>query len=294
MRVLVILLCAAGVVFGQDVYLGGRLDTEFSVNREARFDFGRLAGIDLTYSQPGVLDGYFDLSVAGGRVRVQEFYLSLPQTRRVADVVVGRFLLPYGDPITDPIDRYVAGGADLFDTYRAFRRGNVYLDTDVLGVWVRRTVAPVALDLVGASSPGADAPCFAARLVASKAGFRAGVSHFEGRDYLDAALRQTALHAGYEGYGLSAVGQWFVGRASNDDHRGWTARLGWRGERVPLEVFVSHTMANDDRLRPVNTTRLGLGWRFDDHYRFGVRYEFNDAPPPDHDDRFVARLLAVW
>ncbi len=138
---------------GQDVFVGGRVDLECSTAGEVTFDFGRLAGVDVTFQQPGVLDAYLDLSVAGGTARIQEFYLSPPQTRRVVDVIAGRFLLPYGDPATDPMDRYSDGSRDLFDSYADWRRGNVFLDTDVTGLGLHRRVDWFEADAVAAATP---------------------------------------------------------------------------------------------------------------------------------------------
>lgn len=289
----VALLTAGVPIAAQDVFIGGRVDAELVADRSTRFELGREAGIDLTFTQPGVLEAYFDLCVAGGRARVQELYLSPPQTKRVVTVKVGRFLLPYGDPRTDPVDRYVDGAPDLFNPYRDWRTGNVFLDLDATGVALARTFGPVSLDLVGASSPNEDL-LGAGRAMLAHGDWRGGASLFFGSDRTGAALRQVALHGAYRGRRCEVSGQFFTGEAGTGDHRGWLARASYRLPNLPLSLFVAQTLYNDDTRTAVSATRLGGWYKFDQHYRAEARYEFIQAPAPNGDNRFVARVTAVF
>lgn len=283
-------LSAAGA---QDVFIGGRVDVELTVDDETAFDFGRLAGIDVTVEKPGVIDAYFDYSIAGGEGRVQELYLSPPQTRRWVDLKVGRFLLPFGDPRTDPVDRYVDGGRDLFDTYDGYRSGNVFLDTDVIGVEASRSFTPVDLTVAGFTTPDGD-PGFLGRAVGTWSGARFGASTFVGKDTLGATLHQTAVHVGYLGHGVDAVVQGFLGDGSGDGLGGWVGRAAYRFPRVPLTLFVAETFYDDHAQTDVSSTRFGAAYRIDDHYRSEIRCEINDAPAAAGDDRVVFRFLGVF
>ena len=288
-----LLLLAVGGADAQDVFVGGRLDLELSGDPEITFDFGRLAGVDITLQEPGILDAYLDLSVAGGDARIQEFYISPPQTRRYVDLLVGRFLLPYGDPQTDPIDRYVDGGRDLFDPYADWRRGNVYLDTDVTGLQLHRRLGWFEGNAVAAATPDGDL-CGQGRLLAHLGGGRLGGSVFYGQDTNGAQMRQGALHAGWSGGGLEAQAQWYVGAATGGDHRGILWRAAYTPPKFPLTGFVSQTLFNDDTQRAQMTTRFGVGWRFSQRYRVEGRYEVTDALAPFDDNRWVVRGVAVF
>lgn len=287
---LLLTLSAAGA---QDVFIGGRVELEARSDRRVRCNFGRLAGVDLTFSKPGVIDAYCDLSLAGGRARLQEFYVSPPQVRPYVRLSVGRFLLPYGDPNTNVVDRYVEGGRDLFDTYRGFRRGNVFLDTDVNGVRLSRSFGAVQLDVVGGSTDDGDGLA-QARLYGRFLGARAGVSSYVGRDGQRRFMKQTAVHLAYGDHGVDAVGQVYTGRATGGNHRGWVYRVGYRLPWVPLGVFGAQTLYRDSAIAPVTSTRVGAEYRFDAHYRAEARYEFNNAPRPNRDNRFVLQATAVF
>jgi len=290
---LALLSIPMSVVSGQDVFVGGRIDLEAAFGDTVTFDFGRLAGVDVTFQQPGVLDAYLDLSIAGGTARVQEFYLSPPQTRDVVDIIAGRFLLPYGDPGTDPIDRYCDGARDLFDPYQDWRRGNVFLDTDVTGVGLHRRFDWFEADAVAAATPDG-AMSGQGRLLFHAGQARCGGSLFYGEDTNGAALRQAALHAGFSGNGLDGQVQWFAGEATGGDHYGYLWRAQYTPPKFPLTGFVSQTFYNDDLLRYQMTTRFGLGWRFDERYRVEGRYEVIDSDVAVDEGRLVVRGVAVF
>ncbi|MCC7492124.1 MAG: hypothetical protein IT204_07265 [Fimbriimonadaceae bacterium] len=286
-----LLLTAAG--WSQEVEIGGRLDLELRSDRDVTVDFGRHAGLDLTCRLPGKLDAYADLSVAGGRVRLQELYCQLPQTRRVVEVTLGRFLLPHGDPRLDPADRYAPGAPDLFDSYRGWRRGNVLLDTELTGLRLTRVWGPLTADLCGGSSSAGEL-ALQGRLQLGDRGWRGGLSGFQGRLDDGSLLRQVVLHGGYSGARWQANGQLYLGRAAGNDQRGWAARLGWRVPGAPVDLFAAQTLYNDDRRSAVKATRLGARWKLDSHWRAELRYEFHQAPAPDHDNRLVLRAEAIF
>lgn len=290
---LVMWLAATSGGRAQDVFVGGRVDLELSFADTVTFDFGRLAGVDVTFQQPGLLDAYLDVSLAGGTTRIQECYVSPPQTRRYVDLTAGRFLLPYGDPGTDPVDRYCDGARDLFDTYDDWRRGNVFLDTDVTGLGLHRRLGWFEADAVAAATPDG-ALSGQGRLLFHAGGARFGGSVFYGEDTLGAAMRQAAFHAGWTGAGAEAQLQWYFGRATGGEHYGYLWRAQYTPPRLPLTGFVAQTFYNDDLLRYQMTTRCGLGWRFDDRYRVEGRYERIDSDVATAEGRFVVRGVAVF
>jgi hypothetical protein len=292
-RLLAIVLLLMGVASAQDVFVGGRVDLEAVVDRGVEARFGRDCGVDATFSKPKLLDAYFDFSLAGQRPRVQEFYLRLPQTRRVVDVTLGRFLLPHADARTTVVDRYVAGAPDLFDTYHGFRRGNVLLDTDVLGLRLSRAWGPLALDLVGAQAADSGNACLAARVVASGARWRGGGSYYLGRDAFGAPLWQAVGHAGWRGAGCELLGQAFWG-GDRGDHRGWTWRASFQPRRSHYDFLAAQTAFDPPGGRLLTTTRLGVRRRFAQFYRVELRGELHDARRPAGTEAVVLRLSAVF
>lgn len=293
LRPLLALLLAGLSAAAQDVFVGGRVDFELRLGGDTAADFGRLAGLDVTFSKPGVLDAYVDVSAAGGDLYLQELYLSLPQTRRVAEVVLGRFLMPFGDSRTEIEDRYAVGARDLLDPYRAWRRGNVYLDGDLTGAWVRRADGDFAVDLAGGVTPGGDDWAVCARAELGDV-LRGGASWFAGRESGGAALEQGAVHLGWQGRRATALGQLYLGRGAGDDQRGWLWRAGYRLPGAPVELHLAQTLFHDDAGGVITTTRLGATARFGGFYRAEARYEWLTAPAPFGDDRLILRLLAVF
>lgn len=293
MRVVVLLLCWLPAVAGaQDLYLGGRLDFELAAGDATTFQVGRYAGVDLTISQPGVLDAYLDLSVAGGQARLQEAYLSFPQTRGTVDLALGRFLLPYGDPHLMVEDRYVDGAPDLFTTYGHWRGGNVLLDTDLLGLRVSPRVGPVTFELSAGKTPGSSHLGVAGRAFLETAGWRLGGSVFSGHDGRDRALTQSILHGAWSGGGVSLLLQGYVGHTPGNDHRGWTGRVAYRPTGTPWSLHLAHSEFNDDTQRALRSSRLGVDYRFARFYRAELRFEHNDAPGAS--ERVLGRLTAVF
>jgi hypothetical protein len=283
----------AGPAPAQDVQFGGRLDAELDVGRVTRATLGRDAGVDVTFTKPGRLDAYFDYSFAGGRGRLQEFYVRLPQTRPIAEVTVGRFLLPFGDPGTRYTDRYVAGGRDLFTSYAGWRHGNVLLDTDVTGLRLAPRLGPVGFDLVGAESPGGRV-AFCGRVVGSGAGLRGGVSCYLGRDGGGRPLSDLALHGGYEGHGWQADGNGFLGRGAGGPLRGYEWRAGYRPPKSPFDGFAGQTVYHDRAQSCVTTWRVGGRFAFEQFYHLELRYERNNVAGAGGEDLGVLRLLAVF
>ena len=160
-------------------------------------------------------------------------------------------------------------------------------------MWAQRGFGSFQVDLVGGSTDDGDALA-QGRVFASFRGGRAGVSAYCGRDTQQRFMRQTAVHLGYSGHGVEAVGQLFEGRATGGNHRGWTWRVGYRLPMVPLSLFSAQTGYRDGLLPQVTSTRVGAQYRLDAHYRCEVRYEFNHAPAPAGDNRFVLGAMAVF
>ena len=301
MRSLLLLLGLLTAASAQDVFIGGRADLEATVGAKTRFDFGRNAGLDLTFIKPGQLDAYADISVAGGSVRLQELYLKLPQTRRVVDVTVGRFLLPHGDPNTRAEERYAAGARDLFTSYDDWRLGNCLLDTDANGLLLERALgSPRGVSLSGAlygvQVPG-DNFAYGARLMGSWRGWRVGGSWYDGADRAGANAWQAVAFAAWTGAGVEVSGQAYFGAATGGEHHGQLLRAAYTlpaRTRVPLDLFASRTTYDEDLRAGVATTRLGVGWRFGQFYRAELRYEINEAPGTVGHDAGVARLTAVF
>ncbi len=285
--------CLVAPCSAQDVFLGGRVDLELQLGGETRFDFGRLAGIDLTYSQPGVLDAFVNLSVAGGDPHLAELYLSLPQTRRICDVVVGRFRAPFGDRETDPTDRYAVGARDLFTTYDGWRMGNVYLDSELTGVLLHRELGPLALDAAGGTTSDNDQLAYAGRIEIGDR-LRGGGSLFFGSDAAGESYTQAALHGGWSGRRATVTGQLYLGQAAGGDFRGWLYRGAYRLPGAPVELHLAQTLYNEDLAGPVTTTRLGATARLGEYYRAEARMEWRDAPAPFDDELFLLRLLAIF
>ncbi|MBI2298760.1 MAG: hypothetical protein HYU66_07400 [Armatimonadetes bacterium] len=285
-----VLCLGVAAVPGQDVFVGGRVDLEFRAGSGSRFVLGRDAGFDLRFQKGGVLDAWLDATAAGGRARVQELYLSFPQTRRVVDVAAGRFLLPFGERRMNVLDRYVAGAPDRFDSFRTWRRGNVFLDTDVTGLHLHARRGPAEVDLVGASPADRGDLCFASRVSLGGGGFNAGGSVYTGRDRAGAALFDAAVHAAWRRRGLyvagpchSVVVRDFVAAVSA------FARVCCRWRSILGACLRFWTLQ-----RAVGSTRVGVACDFAGHYRAELRYELNDAPGTAGDDLFVARLRAVF
>lgn len=301
MRSLLLVFLCFSAAMAQDVFMGGRVDLEATVGADTRFDFGRQAGVDLTFSKPKVLDAYADISVAGGSVRLQELYLKLPPTARVVDVTLGRFLLPHGDPTTRAEERYAAGARDLFASYHDWRAGNCLLDTDVTGVMLSREVTLRREFTLGATLYGAQVPgdhfAFGGRLTGGWRGLRFGGSAYDGYDRPGAHAWQAVGFAAWEGFGVEVAGQAYFGKASGGEHHGQLLRAAYRlpmRARLPLDLFVARTTYDDDLQRGVATTRFGVGYRFGQYYRAELRYEINEAPGTVGDDVGVARLTAVF
>ena len=299
MRGLLLLLSICTVALAQDVFIGGRADLEATVGANTRFDFGRQAGVDLTFSRDRLLDAYADISAAGGTVRLQELYLQLPITKRVVEVTAGRFLLPHGDPHTRAEERYAAGARDLFTSYRDWRPGNCLLDTDADGLMLAREFklphgATLDATLYGAQVPGGRFG-YGARLIAGWRGFRVGGSWYDGYDQPGADAWQAVAFAAWEGSGVELSGQAYFGRATGGEQHGQLLRAAYRlPARLPLDLFAARTTYDDDLQRGVATTRLGVGYRFAQYYRAELRYEINEAPGTVGDDAGVLRLTAVF
>ncbi|HAZ64173.1 MAG TPA: hypothetical protein DCZ72_11265 [Armatimonadetes bacterium] len=296
MRTLLIACLFATAVCAQDVTIGGRVDLEARLSRKVSFGFGPEAGLDLTFVQPGLLHGYADLRINDDRLWLDEFYLMFPPTRRVVDVTLGRFRFPHGSRDLDRLDRY-ASGAPSFLT----EDGDVLFDTYGQGLMLSREFdlggfSTLTGALYGVNTRG-DNFAWGGQLEARRHGFQGVAGWFHGQDKPGTNAYQVILGGGWEGSGVSVLGHYLFGEATAGRHTGYQARLAYAlpaESRLPFDVFVARTAYLGQTSPDHTTTRLGVGYRFGRFYRAELRYELNEAPGDDGQDRLIARLTAVF
>lgn len=292
-RCLVVLaLVAVGPSGAQSVFIGGRVDLEARAADGLGGGFGRDAGLDLRYHRPEQLEAWADLTLAGGRTRLQELWVRLPQTRKVADVTLGRVLLPVGDPRTNVVDRYAAGGRDGFGLYSGWRHGNVLLDGDLTGAQLGRRCGPVRLTVAGGAVGDTGRGALVGRAVAGSDKLRVGGSYYLGVDGARHPQRLALGHIGVRGGGVEWVANGGWGQGATGQQRVGSWRLGWRPGRSHWDFFAAQTHYDDGQLRAVTSTRLGVRRAFGAFYRGEVRLERHDGV--GQHNAVITRFTAVF
>lgn len=276
----------AGLGNAQDVFWGGKFDVELSLGSTVAWDFSRESGLDLHYTTPRTRVTY-QFNLAGGRGRVSQFYARwlFNGGPRVA---LGRFLAPFGSPVLEPLDKYVAGGPDVFDNFAAYRTGNVFVDTFADGLWISWAAGGERVDLATAFAPDRRHWNSFLRFRSVLGGVEGGLSFFSGQGAAGTYARALAFDA----YGELPWGGFQVeplwGRLGGRNYQAlFVEAHGYRGMRWEGGVKVG--LYDPEGGSSTATWKfLARYWETPSGF-WEVRYEWNKAPGPAGQDRWVLR-----
>jgi len=272
----------------QDVFLGGALDLETVVDTGLDFELGREAGLNLRFALEDRVEAFFNYNLAGGRERTIEFYATFPRRRDRVELSVGRLRPSFGLPFREPRDAYVAGAPAFFDSFSGYRAGNVFLDTFGEGLSLAQEFGDLRVEATLLDRPRGKGQNVFLRLRGAREGWQPEWSFFGGKDGNgNRAQWQGPAIQGRLGPTVEGGLEFLWGRRGGQDQQALYAELRRDFPAQALRAFGKLGMCGGEQMDTTATAKIG-GRRFLDPFSYlEARYEWNDAPGPAGEDRFV-------
>lgn len=292
-----------GAAEAQDVFLGGGLDFEVATGPSTRFEWGRGTQVNFQFVLEDRAEVYYEYNLAGGHGRTSAFSVHFPRLRpQHIDLSLGRMALPFGLPRADPTRRYVPGAPDWFDTFRFYRRGNVFLDHFGDGLQVAYQGSHWQVNVAVINAPDGGASDVAGRLTVNnrQGTWQGGASAFSGEVKEGHHLTWFGPHLRLTLKAVTEVGiEALWGQVAGKDQRAFYAELHhrWRPRKQPPALpswtaFASWAGFDPEAGPQVSTCHLGVQQQMDPFGQIELRYEMREAPHPVGEDQIVIRYRA--